>query len=49
MTGSILSYHQANSMRLLCEIDLKNLFPASASKERKRFDKNWNEFLKSDH
>ena len=32
----------------MCEIDLKNLFPTSARKERDRFNKNWNDFLKSD-
>ncbi len=46
MSESILSYQQADSIRLLCEIDLKKLFPAP--KERDRFDKNWNDFLKSD-
>jgi len=48
MTGSILSYHQEDSIKLLCEIDLKKLFPAPAPKERNRFDNNWNDFLKSD-
>ena len=48
MTGSILSYQQTDSIRLLCEIDLKKLFPAPASKERNRFDINWNGFLESD-
>ena len=46
MPDVILSYHQANSVRLLCEIDLKKLLPAP--KEQDRFDKNWNDFLKSD-
>ena len=46
MTGSILSYHQADSIRLRCEIDLKKLF--LDPKERDRFDKNWEAFLKSD-
>ena len=46
MSESILSYQQADSIRLLCEIDLKKLFPAP--KERDRFDKNWNGFLESD-
>ena len=46
MTESILSYHQKDSIKLLCEIDLKKLFPGP--KERDRFDKNWNDFLKSD-
>ena len=48
MTGAILSYHQADSIKLLCEIDLKKLFPATAPKERNRFDKKWNDFLESD-
>jgi len=46
MSVSILSYQQADSVRLLCEIDLKKLFPAP--KERDKFDKNWNGFLESD-
>ncbi len=46
MTGSILSYLQADSIRLLCEINRKKLLPAP--KERNRFDKNWNDFLESD-
>ncbi len=46
MTGSILSYLQADSIRLLCEINLKKLLPAS--KERDRFDKNWEAFFESD-
>ena len=46
MTGSILSYHQTDPIRLLCEIDLKKLLPAP--KERDRFDKNWEAFLESD-
>ena len=49
MTESILSYDQEDSIRLLCEIDLKNLLPTP--KERDQFDKNWNneeKFLKSD-
>jgi len=45
MTGSILSYLQADSIRLSCEIDLKKLLPAP--KERDRFDKNWEAFLES--
>jgi predicted metal-dependent hydrolase len=48
MPGSILSYQQKTPVKLLCEIDLKKLFPASAPKERERFDKKWNDFLKSD-
>ena len=46
MSESIFSYHQADSIRLLCEIDLKKLFPAQ--KERERFDNKWEDFLKSD-
>jgi len=46
MTDAILSYHQADSIKLLCEIDLKKLLPAP--KQRKRFDKKWNDFLESD-
>jgi hypothetical protein len=48
MTESILSYHQDDSIKLLCEIDLKKIFPDSAPKERDRFNKNRNDFLKSD-
>jgi len=46
MTGSILSYQQENSVKLLCEIDLKKLLPAP--KQRERFNKKWNDFLESD-
>ena len=46
MTDAILSYQQADSIKLLCEIDLKKLLPAP--KQRKRFDKKWNDFLESD-
>ena len=46
MTGAILSYHQENSIKLLCEINLKRLLPTP--KERDRFYKNWNTFLASD-
>ena len=46
MTGPILSYYQADLIRLLCEIELKKLFPAL--KERDRFHKDWNSFLGSD-
>jgi hypothetical protein len=45
MKDSILSYKQRDSVRLLCEINLKRLFPAP--KERDRFNKKWNDFLKS--
>jgi len=38
MPYTILSYRQIDSVKLLCEIDLKKLFPAP--KERNRFDKN---------
>ncbi len=46
MLGSILSYQQKTPVKLLCEIDLKKLLPTP--KERERFDKKWNDFLKSD-
>jgi len=46
MTGSILSYHQKKSIRLLCEIGLNKLLPAQ--KERNRFEKKWADFLASD-
>ena len=46
MSESILSYQQADSIRLLCEIDLKKLLPAP--KQRERFNKKWNDFLESD-
>ena len=46
MTGAILSYIQADSVKLLCEIDLKKLFPAP--KQRERFNKKWKDFLESD-
>ncbi len=46
MPGSILSYQQKAPVKLLCEIDLKKLLPTP--KERERFDKKWNDFLKSD-
>jgi len=46
MPGSILSYQQKTPVKLLCEIDLKKLLPTP--KERERFDKKWNDFLKSD-
>jgi len=48
MTGPILSYKQKDSVRLLCKIDLKKLFPTTAPKERARFDNNWKDFLESD-
>ncbi len=46
MTESILSYQQEDSIKLLCEIDIKKLFPAL--KERDEFNKDWNGFLESD-
>ena len=46
MTGSILSYHQTDSIKLQCEIDLKKLLPSP--KQRERFNKKWNDFLESD-
>ena len=46
MTESILSYHQADSIKLLCEIDLKKLL--LAPKEIERFNKKWKDFLESD-
>lgn len=46
MTESILSYQQEDSVKLLCEIDLKKLLPAA--KQRERFNNKWNDFLESD-
>jgi len=46
MSGAILSYQQKDPIKLLCEIDIKKLFPVP--QERNRFNKNWNDFLKSD-
>ena len=46
MTESILSYQQEDSVKLLCEIDLKKLL--SAPKQRERFNKKWKDFLESD-
>ena len=46
MTGAILSYIQADSVKLLCEIDLKKLL--HVPKQRERFDKKWKDFLESD-
>ena len=46
MTSSIISYNQEDSVKLLCEIDLKKLLPAP--KQRERFNKNWKDFLESD-
>jgi len=47
MTRPILSYQQKDPVRLLCEIDLKKLFPTPAPKERERFNEKWKAFLKS--
>jgi hypothetical protein len=38
----MLSYLQTDSIKLLCEIDLKKLLPAP--NERNRFNKNWGKF-----
>ena len=46
MTGSILSYQQEDSVKLLCEIDLKKLLPEP--KQRKRFNNKWNDSVESD-
>jgi hypothetical protein len=46
MTGYILSCQQEDSVKLLCEIDLKKLLPAP--KQRERFNKKWKDFLESD-
>jgi hypothetical protein len=46
MTGSILSYNQEDSIKLLCEIDLNKLLPAP--KQREQFDKKWKDFKESD-
>ena len=46
MTGSILSYQQQDSIKLLCEIDLRKLLPDP--KQRERFNQNWKDFLESD-
>ena len=46
MTESILSYQQKDSVKLLCEIDLKKLLPAP--KQRERFEKKWKDFLESE-
>ena len=46
MTESILSYNQADSVKLLCEIDLKKLLPDP--KQREQFNKKWKDFLESD-
>jgi len=46
MKETILSYYQEDSVKLLCEIDLKKLLPAP--KQRERFNNKWNDFLESD-
>ena len=46
MSGDILSYQQKDPVKLQCKIDLKKLLPYK--NERKRFEKKWNAFLKSD-
>jgi len=46
MKESILSYQQEDSIKLLCQIDLKKLLPAP--KQRERFNKKWEAFKESD-
>ena len=46
MKRSIISYHQTDSIGLLCEIDLKKLL--LTQKEQDRLCQNWTDFLKSD-
>jgi len=48
MSGVILSYQQIDPVKLLCRIDLKQLFPATKKRERKRFEKKWEAFIESD-
>ena len=48
MSGVILSYQQIDQVKLLCRIDLKQLFPATKKRERERFEKKWEAFLESD-
>ena len=48
MSGVILSYRQIDPVKLLCRIDLKQLFPATKKRERERFEKKWEAFLESD-
>ena len=48
MSGVILSYRQIDQVKLLCRIDLKQLFPATKKRERERFEKKWEAFLESD-
>ena len=42
MTESILYYKQEDSVKLLCEIDLKKLLPEP--KQREQFNKKWKDF-----
>jgi len=46
MPGSIFSYQQEDSVKLLCEIDLKK--PLHVPKQRERFNKKWGTFFESD-
>ena len=46
MTKSILFYNQTDTVKLLCEIDLKKLLPAP--KQRERFNNKWKDFKESD-
>ena len=46
MKETILSYYQEDSIKLLCETDLKKLLPVP--KQRERFNNKWNDFLESD-
>lgn len=48
MSGVILSYQQIDQVKLLCGIDLKQLFSATKKRERGRFEKKWEAFLESD-
>ena len=48
MSGVILSCRQIDPVKLQCEIDLKQLFPATKKRERERFEKKWEAFLESD-
>jgi hypothetical protein len=48
MSGVILSYQQIDQVKLLCRIDLKQLFPDTKKRERERFEKKWEAFLESD-
>jgi hypothetical protein len=48
MSGVTLSYRQIDQVKLLCRIDLKQLFPATKKRERERFEKKWEAFLESD-